>query len=124
MRRFKLEELGAGLGIVTGMAAIPIALFAGTFLLLFGVTEFGGTHGLKPLIGPGWSSISYAIAVLAGGLLALRWPRSGGAILLFAAVIGWLFGTSRYPIIESLSLIAGLLCLFGGWNRRVPRMNT
>ena len=118
MSHSRMENIGAALGIAAGGVFLPIALYAGPFFLLFGITEFGGTYALKPLIGPGWSSILHASSVLAGGLLAVRWPWLGGAVLLLCALAGLLFGTSKYPVLECLALIGGTLCLFGWWQRR------
>jgi hypothetical protein len=117
MRRFSMDKIGAGLGIATGVAALFLAIFGSLFLSLFGYTGFGGTHAIKPLIGPGWSSVLYAITILASGLFVLRRPPVGAAGLILCALIGLLFGTGKYLIVECLSVIAGLLCFFG-WRKR------
>ena len=125
MRRFRMEKIGAGLGIATGVAALSLAAFAGMPLAIFGIREFGGTHAIKPLIGPGWSGVLYAITILASGLLALRRPLWGGVALFLSALVGLLFSTSRSLFVEAFSVIAAVLCLLG-WSkaRSGPSMKT
>jgi len=121
MRKYRMEKVGAVLGIATGVVALTIASSAGLFLSVFGITEFGGTHAIWPLIGPGWSGVLYAATILASGLLALRRPFWGGKALFVCALIGLLFGTTKYLIIECLSLVAAVLCLLGWWKSRAAQ---
>jgi hypothetical protein len=77
MRHFRIEAVGAGLAIATG---ILVFMMVGFLFPLFGMIEIFGFFSSDPIAGPligvGLSGVLYSIAIIAIGLSGFT-ARSG-----------------------------------------------
>lgn len=116
MRHFRIEIVGAGLAMATG---ILVFMMVGLLLPLFGMIEIFGFFSSDPIAGPligvGLSGVLYSIAIIAIGLSGFHSPKWSGVGLIACAAIGYLFG-SRNPTVPLILLAAAALCL-AGWYR-------
>jgi hypothetical protein len=94
------------LGIIGGI----IGLFAGgVALAIGGIGSVAGTQGAGTAIGGGWAALS--VLGIVGAALALARPKVAGALMLVAAVGGFVSVFVAYIVAGPLLLIGGLLAL-------------
>lgn len=97
------------LGIIGGI----IGLFAGgAALAIGGLGSAAGAEGAGTVVGGGMGALLLSVLGIVGGALAMAKPRLGGALMLVAAIGGFIAVSLAYLVAGPLLLVGGLLGVF------------
>lgn len=102
-------------GIVALIAGIFGVLAAGVTLFMGGLAGALEAEGANTVVGLGWGGVLFSFLTIVFAAICMgsesKWP---GVILIITAILGAVLGGTLVAIFMALSLLGGVLALFGG----------
>lgn len=101
-------------GIIALIAGIFGIFAAGATLMIGGMGGAFEADGADTVIGLGWGGVIFSFLVIVLGAIAMgATTKTPGVLLIIASIFGAVLGGTLVAIFMVLSLIGGILALFG-----------
>lgn len=107
-----MKVAGGVLGIVAGVIALGAAFVT---LFIGGIGSAIGANNAGLVVGLGWGGVFFSCLVIALGAACIpAKSRVPGVLLLISSILGAILGGTIVAIFMLISMLGGILAIFGG----------
>jgi hypothetical protein len=103
-----MDKAGGIIALIAGVLGIVAGFFT---LFVGGIGSAFEAKEAESILNLAWVGIAAAMLVVIGGGVSLAKPRSGGMAVVFASVVGIVYGGSLVAICLALALIGGSIAV-------------
>jgi hypothetical protein len=107
-RETVMDKAGGIIALIAGVLGIVAGFFT---LFVGGIGSAFEAKEADSILNLAWVGIAAAMLVVIGGGVSLAKPRSGGMAVVFASVVGIVYGGSLVAICLALALIGGSIAV-------------